>query len=169
MCINLQTFGNVVCDENNRHVAFEAVHRGGEAFGRFLIQVCGCFIEDQYSGTFQKGPSDGYSLALAAGKPHSVLPQFRLVAPGESLDGLVDARMPAGHDNILKTGMRIGQDEIVVDGAGKEHGFLRHDAEEYAQFIGRHVADILAVDADAPVSGLPESEKKFGQGAFPAP
>jgi hypothetical protein len=46
--------------------------------------------------------------------------------------------------------VRVSHDQIVVEGAGKEDGFLRHHPEGCPEFVGGQVADILAVQFDLP-------------------
>lgn len=74
----------------------------------------------------------------------------------------------AGLDDVLEAGVRVGHDQIVVEGAGKEHGFLGDDAEGVSEFIGGEVADVLAIEIDLPFVGLVEAEQQFGQGALAA-
>ena len=62
--------------------------------------------------------------------------------------------------------MRVGDDQVVVERAGEEHGFLRHDAEVMAQFVGGQIADVVTVDFDGAVFGLIETLQQFGQRAL---
>ena len=74
----------------------------------------------------------------------------------------------AGLDDVVEARVRVGHDEVVVDGAGEEHGLLRHDAEGLAQFVGGQMADVAAVEEDLPVRGLVEAQQQFGQRALAA-
>ena len=80
----------------------------------------------------------------------------------------MDFRRLAGLDDVLEAGMRMGHDQVVIEGAGEEHGFLRDDAEGGAQFVGGQVADVFAVQIDLAFVGLVEAEQQFGQRALAA-
>jgi hypothetical protein len=67
---------------------------------------------------------------------------------------------------MVEGGVGIGHQQVVVDRAGKQHGFLRHDAEVAAQFVGGKMADIGAVDLDLPVRRGVEPQQQLGEGAF---
>jgi len=53
--------------------------------------------------------------------------------------------------------MRIGNHEVVVDGAGEQDSFLWHHTEVVAQLVCRQIADVVAVELDLSVGWLIEA------------
>ena len=153
---------------NEQHCDFslQLVDRCGEVFGGLLVQAAGSLIENQYLGLFKQGTRNCQPLFLAAGQAHAALADFGLVAIGKALDHLVNLRHLAGVHRLLKRRVRVGDDEVVVDGAREQDGFLRHHAEVMAQFVGAQVADVVAVDLDLPAGGQVEPLQQLGEGAL---
>ena len=146
--IHQQVLRHGVGDEQHRHFALELVDRGGEVFGGVGVQAAGGFVEDEYLGLFDEGSCDGHALLLSAGESDTAFADLGLVALRQGFDGAVDFGHFAGMHDLVEGGVRVGHHEVVVEGAGEEDGFLRHDAEVVAQFVGREVADVVAVDLD---------------------
>ena len=80
----------------------------------------------------------------------------------------MNLRCLAGLNHILEAGMRMRHDQVVVEGASEEHGFLRHDTKGLPQFVGGEVPDVLAIEVDLAFVGLIEAEQQFGQRALAA-
>jgi hypothetical protein len=68
----------------------------------------------------------------------------------------------------FETGMRVCHEQIVVERAGKQHGFLRHHSESRSQFVGGEMTDVLAVERDLTFHRLIEAEQQFRQRALAA-
>lgn len=127
--VHLQAFGQGVCDEQHGHFAFELVDGAGEVFCGVRVEVAGGFVEDQDFRPLEQGAGDGEALLLSAREAHAALADFGLVALGEFFDGVVDFRHAAGLHDLVEGGVGVGHQQVVVDRAGEQHGFLRHDAE----------------------------------------
>ena len=69
------------------------------------------------------------ALLLAAREADAVLADLGLVALRQLLDDLVNLGHLAGLHDVLERGVRVGKDEVLVDGAGEQRRLLRHHAE----------------------------------------
>ena len=116
-------------DHQDGDFAFELVDGFAKGVRGVVVQVAGGFVEDEYGRTLEQGAGDGDALLLAAGESGAVFADFGLVALWESFECVVDAGGLAGDDHIFEAGVGVAQHDVVVDGAGEEHGVLRHDAE----------------------------------------
>ena len=124
--IHQQVFGQGMGNEQHGDLALELVDGGGEVFGGGAVQAAGCFVEDQYPGLLDECPGDGQALLLSAGQAHAALADLGLVALRQRFDGVVDFRHLAGLHDLVEAGMGVGHQQVVVEGAGEQDGFLRH-------------------------------------------
>lgn len=166
--VHLKPLGNLVGDEQHGDLALEGVHGGGEALRGLLVEVGDRLVENEDAGPFQQRPRNGDALTLASGEAYAVFPDLGPVSLGQAFDELVNTRLSAGLDNLLETGMGVGVTEVVVDGSGEEDRLLGHHAEDAPQFVGRHVADVAAVDEYPAVRGEIKPKEQLGQGALAA-
>ena len=155
-------------NKQHRDLALQLVDRPRKVLRRLLIEIRHRFIEDQNLRPLEQRPGNGNPLPLPTRQPGAALADLRLIPVGQLLDHLMNLRRLARLDHILETGMRMRHDQIVVERAGEEHGFLRHHAEGGSQFIGRQMPDVLAVEIDLPFVRLVEAEQQFGQRALAA-
>jgi len=95
---------------------------------------------------------NGDALLLPAGESGAVFADLGLVALRKFLDGVVDLASWQ-HGSPVRSWCGGGEDEVVVEGAGEQHGFLRNDAEVVAQFVAGQVSDVAAVDLMLPSCG----------------
>ena len=153
-------------NEQHGDLAFELVDGPGEVLGVRGVEVGGGFVEDENARLLEQRTGDGDALFLAARKPGTALADLGLIAVGQGFDGVVDFGPLAGLHDLLKTGMRVGEQKIVIEGAGEDHCFLRHDAELAAQFIGGKVAEIAAIEQDAALFGKVKPLQQFCQRAL---
>ena len=54
------------------------------------IEGSGCFVQQEEPGALQQGPSNGKTLAFAAGERQGLLPHDRMVAVRQARDELID-------------------------------------------------------------------------------
>ena len=80
----------------------------------------------------------------------------------------MDFRHAAGLHDLIKSGMRVGHQQILVNRVGEQHGFLRHHAITLTHLVGRKMADVTAVDLDAAVLRRIKPLQQLGQRAFTA-
>lgn len=164
--IHLQALGELMGDEEHGYLPLELIDRSGEVFCRLLVEVAGGFVEDEHSGLFEQCPCNGDTLFLSAAESRPVFADLGLVALREFLDDVVYFGQLAGVDDLFEAGMGVGENEVVVDGAREQGGFLRHHAEVGTQFVGSEVADVASVKLDAALLRMVEGEQEFGEGAL---
>lgn len=138
---------------NEQHGDFplQFVDRSGEVLRRLLIEIRNRLIEHQNLRSFEQCPGNGNPLPLPTRQPGPPFSDLRLIPVVQFLDHLMNLRRLARLDHILETGMRMRHDQIVVERAGEEDGFLRHHPEGGSQFIGRQMPDVLPVQVDLPL------------------
>src|SRR5581483_1422687 len=89
--VGLNAGRQFMCDEQNRHDPFQRGDRAAESGCGVTIQIARRLVEDEHLGALQQRSCDRDPLLLAAGKAHAVLAEWRLIALGQLLDGVVDA------------------------------------------------------------------------------
>ena len=72
----------------------------------------------------------------------------------------------ASLDDLVKRSVRIGHDQVFIDGAAKQHRFLRDHAKVRTQLVGAQVANVNAVYFYLPAAGQVKPEQQFSQGRF---
>jgi len=103
------------------HYDFEMKRRNRVEFALFGgggIQAAGGFIENQDFGLLDQCACDRDALLLPAGKSYAALANLGLVALRQGFDGIVDLGHLAGMHHLVKGGMGVGHQQVVVDGAG---------------------------------------------------
>ena len=165
--IHLQPLRYLMGDEQHGNFTLELVDGLGEVLGGVLVEVGDGFVEDEYLGTFEQCAGNGDALTLAAGESGATLADLGLVAIWQFVDEVVDFGSFAGIDDVVEAGVGMRHDQVVVEGAREQYGFLRDDAVGLAQFVGGEVADVAAIELDLPIGGLVEAEQKFGQSILP--
>ena len=107
-------------------------------------------VEDDDRRIFQQRARDRHTLLLAARQLEPALADRRVVALRRRRDELVDLRRPRGRDHLVAAGARPAVCDVVFHRVVEQHRVLRNDADRAAQARLRHVAQVLAVDRDAP-------------------
>ena len=64
---------------------------------------------------------------------------------------------------------RVGDREVVPDGRVEQVDVLRHDAEQRADLVAGHLADLPATDPDLAVGVVAEPEQEAHRVDFPTP
>ena len=108
----------------------------------------------------EDGAGDGDALLLAAGELQAALADLGLVAVGREADEIVDLGEPGRLLDLLVGRLRAAVADVVADGVVEQHGVLRDHADGAAQRLLGDVADVLAVDGDAPAGDVVEAEEQ---------
>ena len=121
------------------------------------VERRGRLVQDQDRRVLEEHAGDGQALLLPAGEFHAALADDRV----EPVRQLGDHRRPAGPARRLLD-LRLGGFEpavgdVLADRAAEEEDILLHDADLAPQRGQRHVADVDAVDGDAPRVDLVEA------------
>ena len=117
--VHLQRFWQLVRDEQHGHLPLELVDGSGEMFGGLDVEVAYGFVKDEHARMLEQGAGDGDTLLLSAGEADTVFADRGLVALRQLFDDLMDLGHFAYMHDLFKAGMRVGELQIVVDGAGE--------------------------------------------------
>ncbi len=123
-------------------------------------------VEDQDARIGDEGAGDGDALALAARQRAAALADDGVVAFRQLEDEVVRAGELGGGDDALHRRRRIGERDVVADGAVEQHVLLQHDADLAPQPGDVDHGEIDAVDQHAPALGHVEPLHELGERAL---
>ena len=135
---------------------------------RGKVQGGGTVVQNQYLGVRHQRAGNGQTLALAAaeiapGGLHRFIQPFGLAAHKVrrlgNLQGLPD---------LLIGGIGAGPLHVVPDGAGKQHGALRHNADHLAQLGKTVLLHGMAKQINAAAGAVIKAGNQVDQGGFAA-
>ena len=106
------------------------------------------FIEDEDARVGGESARDGDALALAAGEIGAPLLDHGVIALRQLGDEFMRARQLRHADHLAARHRRIGERDVVMDGAVEQKVFLEHHADLAAQPGGIGLRDVDAVDQD---------------------
>ena len=86
--------------------------------------------------------------------------------PVDEAIGVDGRRRPP--DGLVRDG-GVAEPDVLGDRAGKQIHVLQHEAEQPAQLVERHLADVDAVDQDAPAGDVVEAQQQVDEGRLPRP
>ena len=130
------------------------------------VERGGGLVEQQDRRRFEDGAGDRDALLLAAGELQAALAHLGFVALGREADEIVDLREPRRLLDLRVARLPAAVADVVADRVVEQDGVLRHDADRGAQRFLRDVADVLAVDQNAPAADLVEAEQQARDGRF---
>ena len=110
-------------------------------------------VEDEDARILQDGARDGDALLLPAGELHAALADERRVALGEARDEVVGVGGAGGGLDLGVGRGALSVADVLGDRAREEHRLLRDDADLTAQPLRIEIAQVAAVEEDAPASG----------------
>ncbi len=95
----------------------------------FCVQRGRRFVENQNGGILEQSARDRQTLALPAGKLHTHLADYRIVAAGQSGDEIMRVRRCRRRDDILHAASRLAVGDVIPDRVVKEEGMLRDNTD----------------------------------------
>jgi hypothetical protein len=81
----------------------------------------------------------------------------------------VDLGDLGGLDDVGEAGIGVGGDEVLVDGAREEVGFLRNYSVVLPKLVGRKAAQVAVAKFDCSLLGLGEAGQQLGGILLPEP
>src|SRR5262245_35461386 len=123
-------------------------------------------VEDQNRGVFDDRSGESGSLFLATGQTNAALANDGLELIAEGFDGRQQLGDPRRFLRFLPVAAVQTEQNIVVDGSGKEKDVLRNKPDGGLHFGDRHALDIPAVDKNGPVGRLEKPKEQTNQGAL---
>ncbi len=160
----------------NRQHRF-ALHQVGQRFLNMALALAvqrrSRFVKNQDRRVFQNGARYRNPLSFAAGKNHPAVAYFGLVTIGEFADKNIGKRFLSGGLNLPVRSVGFAVADIFRQGAVKQAYVLRNHRNVAVQRILRHLADIVAGDANSAAGltkvDLPEPDKPTSPTFSPAP
>src|SRR5262245_36599897 len=123
-------------------------------------------VENQNRRVFDDCSGESGPLFLAAGQTNTALANDGLELMAEGFDGRQQLGNPRRFLRFLAIAAVQTEQNIVVDGSGKEKDVLRDKADGGLHFGNRYALDIPAVDKNSPVGWLEKPEQQANQSAF---
>ena len=156
--IGFHNRGEPMRDDERGAVFGDLLELALDGFFRFRVEGGGSFVENQNVRIFQNRARNRYALFLAAREFQATLTYRGLVFIRQRFDKLMNMCVLRGLQDFF-TG-RIGPtiSDVVIDRVVKQHSILRHDADGGAQAGLRHIADILAINQNAPAAHVIETK-----------
>ena len=121
-------------------------------------------VEDQHRAVDHDAAGDREALALAARQRDASLTDQGAVARGELADVVMKLRRGRRALDAAAPGPGRAVGDVVVDAGGKHVGLLLDDADGAAQRGQGNLANVLAVDGDAPTADVVIAAHQMGDG-----
>lgn len=78
----------------------------------------------------------------------------------------MDLCLPAGGDDFILAGIRLGQTQIIANGAVEEMGLLGDDGDHPAHILCPVIMQLTAVQANPPLLIIPKAHQQVDQRRF---
>ena len=153
-------------DDERRPAHHQPVERRLHNLFALRIEGAGGLVQNQDARVLQYSPGDGDALPLAAGKHQPPFPDLRVIALGQLHDELMGVGVFGRRLDFLVRGVQPAVTDIFPHRCGKEHRFLRHDADLRAKRLQRHIPDVTAVHQYSPGIHVVKPGNQIRDGGF---
>src|SRR5499426_673721 len=143
--------GNAMRDEQSRPSLHESLQFPQDVLFSLYVYTGEGVVEDQNRRVFDDRSGKSGSLFLAAGQTNAALTDDGLELMAEGFDGRQQLGNPRRFLRFFAIAAVQTEQNIVVDGSGKEKDVLRDKADGSLHFGDRYAFDIPAVDKNSPV------------------
>src|SRR3989442_6369692 len=140
-----------------------------QMLGLRVDRARGLVEHEQDLGVEGDGPAKGEELLLADGQRGSALGDHRFVALGKPLDELVRVHEAGRGADLLVADRRVVQPDVRRDRAREDERVLEHDADVPAHVALPQLADVNAVEEDAPLLHVVEARDEADDRGLPRP
>src|SRR2546428_7257900 len=140
-----------------------------QMLGLRVDRARGLVEHEQDLGVEGDGPAKGEELLLADGQRGSALGDHRFVALGKPLDELVRVHEAGRGADLLVADRRVVQPDVRRDRAREDERVLEHDADVPAHVALPQLADVTAVEEDAPLLHVVEARDEADDRGLPRP
>ena len=124
----------------------------------------GGVVEDHERRAQHHAARDRQPLPLAARQRHPAFADQRAVAERQAAHPGVELRRRGGARDAVAVGPRIAIRHVALQGGGEHVAVLLDHPDRVAQRFQGHVANVLAVDGDAPAGDVVEARHQVGDG-----
>ena len=158
--------GQAVGDDQRGAAARGEVDLGLNGFFGARVERRGGFVEDQDGRILEQRAGDGDALFFTAREFQAAFANTRFVAVGQATDEVGELGGGRGGVDQAVGGLGATVLDVVAQAVVEKHGVLRHDADGLAQAVLLQVADVGAIDGDAPAGDVVEAEQQPAEGGF---
>src|SRR5215475_14706699 len=158
--------GNAMGDEQSGPSLHEPLQFPQDFLFSLYVYTGEGVVEDQNRGVFDDRSGKSGSLFLAAGQTNAALTDDGLELMAEGFDGRQQLGDPRRFLCFLAVAAVQTEQNIVVDGSGKEKDVLRDKADGSLHFGDRYALDIPAVDKNSPVRWFEKPQEQTNQSAL---
>ena len=137
-----------VGDDNRGATARQALERLLHRLLALVIQSTRRLVQDEDLGILEEHACNCDALLLSARKTAAALAHHGVVALRQRLDKGVDVGAAGGLGDFLRRGARLAVGDILANRTVKQVDILLHQTDSAAQTLLRHIAHVLAVNAD---------------------
>jgi len=127
------------------------------------VEGAGRLVQQEQRSTAQEGACDRQALALPAGQPRARILDVRVETLGEALDELPDARGLGGPTDLLLGGLRPAVADVLPHARVEEERHLRDHRVLPGPGVQGQLAQVHAVDRDAPLGRIEEAGDEVDQ------
>ncbi|KAH0427646.1 hypothetical protein KCU90_g7146, partial [Aureobasidium melanogenum] len=133
------------------------------------IERAGCFVEQQDGRILQDRACDRNALALSTRQSHATLAEKSIVALRQFFDETGRGGHIGSPLHLRQGGIRRAVTDVVEHAPRKDHRFLQHHADFFAQFDERHVTRRDAVDQNAAGLRIVKAQQQLKQRRLAGP
>ena len=162
-----QDGAQAVSDDDARPLTHDALQRLLNERFRFAVQAAGGFVQNQDTRVFEDDPRDGQALFFATAEPVSALSHHGIVPIRQFAHKIMNIGRHTGFFQFSLRGIRPGVKQVGADGVMKEIGFLGHHANLAGERFQGYIAQIGAIQGDAPAGGVIQPGDQVGERGFP--
>ena len=137
-----------VSDDDRGAATRQALERLLHRLLALVIQSTGRLIQNKDLGIFEKHARDGDALLLTTRKTAAALAHHGVVALRKRLDKGIDIGTAGRLGDFFCRGARLAIGDVLANRSVEQIDILLHQADGLAQATLRHVAHILAVNAN---------------------
>ena len=158
--------GQAVGDDDDRATLDDAAHVALDDPLALVVERRRRLVENENARIGRERAGDGDALSLPAGEVGAALLDQCVVAFGELVDELVGAGEPGDLDDARARHRRIGEGDVLVDGAVEQEVLLQHDADVAPEPRRIDMVQVRAVEQHLPLVRQVKALDELGQGRF---
>ena len=151
---------------DRRATAHQFLERGLDNVLGLGVQRIGGLIQNQNRSIADQRARDGETLALAAGKGHTLFADDGVEATRFFEDEIKRMGMFGGGFNVRIGRAGPAEFDVAPDGFVEQNGFLGDHGDMGAEVAGGEFPDVGAADAHRPFLRVVKAEEQIGQGRF---
>src|SRR5579871_1023543 len=158
--------GEAMGDDDDGAALGDAAHVALDQPLAVVVERRGRLVEDENARIGRERPGDRDALALAAGEIGAALLDQGVIPLGQLVDEFLRAGEAGDLDHPRARHRRIGECDVLVNGAVEQQVLLQHDADVASKPGRIDMAEIGTVEHDLPFAWQVETLDELGQGGL---